>query len=212
MNPPLNAVVSTNWESARAQAEAADARVASGARLGPLHGVSMTVKDLLDVKGLECTYGSRQLAGRIADEDAEVVRRLRAAGAIIVGKTNTATFGMDVQCVSEMYGRTNNPWNLDRTPGGSSGGPAAAIAAGVVPLELGTDASGSLRIPAHCCGVVSHKPTYGLVPNTVPTAPGPGGPPFALLAYGPMARSVADLELAMAVLADDWRGESSSSS
>src|SRR5260370_26682925 len=105
MNPPLNAVVSTNWESARAQAEAADAQVARGAPLGPLHGVSMTVKDLLDVKGLECSYGSSQLAGRIADQDAEVVRRLRAAGAIIVGKTNTATFGMDVQSVSEMYGR-----------------------------------------------------------------------------------------------------------
>jgi Asp-tRNA(Asn)/Glu-tRNA(Gln) amidotransferase A subunit family amidase len=204
LNPPLNAVVSTDWPVARAQADAADARVASGATLGALHGVSMTIKDLLDVKGLECTYGSRQLAGRIADQDAEVVRRVRAAGAIIVGKTNTATFGMDVQCVSEMYGRTNNPWSLERTPGGSSGGPAAALAAGIVPLELGTDASGSLRIPAHCCGVVAHKPTYGLVPNTVPTPPGPGGPPFALLAFGPMARSVADLELTMSVLADEW--------
>jgi amidase len=204
LNPPLNAVVSTNWQLARAHADAADAQVASGATLGALHGVSMTVKDLLDVKDLECTYGSRQLAGRIADQDAEVVQRLRAAGAIIVGKTNTDTFGMDVQCVSEMYGRTNNPWNLDRTPGGSSGGPAAAIAAGIVPLELGTDASGSLRIPAHCCGVFSHKPTYGLVPNSVPTPPGPGGPPFALLTYGPMARSVADLDLTMSVLADDW--------
>src|SRR5207244_10278230 len=132
------------------------AQLAQGRTVGPLHGASMTVKDLLDVKGLESTAGSRQLAGRIATDDAEAVRRLRAAGAIIVGKTNTATFGFDMQTISELYGRTNNPWNVERTSGGSSGGPGAALAAGMVPLELGTDASGSLRIPAHCCGVAAH--------------------------------------------------------
>jgi amidase len=202
-NSKINAVVASDWPAARAQADAADAALAKGLPIGPLHGVGITVKVTIDVEGMTSTAGSNDLVGRIARRDAVAVARLRSAGAIVVGRTNSPAYAWDAQTDSELYGRTNNPWDLGRTPGGSSGGPAAAVAAGFSPLDLGSDAGGSLRIPAHCCGVVAHKPTYGVVPTLghVPPPPGSADFPGGLNVIGPIARSVRDLTLAMRSLA-----------
>jgi amidase len=201
-NPAINALVATDWDEARSAADVADLAVRDGRALGRLHGIVMSVKDTIDVAGMSSTAGSASLAGRVAERDAEVVRRLRSAGAIIAARSNAPAFADDAQTVSDLYGRTNNPWDLSRTPGGSSGGAAAAVAAGLVPLELGSDTGGSLRIPAHFCGVVAHKPTAGLVPVEGHVPPPPGRPSFPDVStvIGPIARSVADLRLAMEVL------------
>ena len=164
LDPKINAVVVRDFDRARAAADAADAALAKGERRALL-GVPMTVKEQYAVAGLPTTWGDPKNKDRKADVDALVVQRLKAAGAVILGKTNVPLNLSDWQSFNEVYGTTNNPWDLSRTPGGSSGGSAAALAAGFVPLELGSDIGGSLRAPAHFCGVFSHKPTLDLVPQ-----------------------------------------------
>jgi amidase len=202
-NPLLNAIVANSFAEARLAADRADITVQSGMPVGPLHGLTISVKDTFDVEGMSSTAGSATLAGRIAAHDAESVRRLKSAGAIIAARSNTPAFANDAQCDSDLYGRTNNPWDIARTSGGSSGGAAAAVAAGLTPFELGSDMGGSVRIPAHFCGVAAHKPTEGLVPNQGHMPPPPGRPAFpdALNVIGPIARSVADLRLVLRILA-----------
>jgi amidase len=192
----LNAVVVRDFDRARAAAKAADAALARGERR-PLLGLPMTVKESFGVVGLPTTWGNSAFKDWQPSVDALAVARLKAAGAIILGKTNVPISLADWQSYNEVYGITNNPWDLGRTPGGSSGGSAAALAAGLVPLELGSDIGGSLRAPAHYCGVFSHKPTLDLVP--LRGAGPPGTPPASgrvdLAVAGPMARSAADLAL-----------------
>ncbi|MDP7449359.1 MAG: amidase family protein, partial [Candidatus Latescibacteria bacterium] len=163
-NGTLNAVVTLCAEQALDRARRADAALQTGELWGPLHGVPITVKDHYATAGLRTTSGHTPFADNVPDEDATVVARLLAAGAILLGKTNMPPLGLNYQCDNELFGRTNNPWDLGRTPGGSSGGSAAAVAAGMVPLELGGDFAGSIRVPAHYCGVFSMKPTEFLVP------------------------------------------------
>jgi amidase len=201
-NPALNAVVSLDAERARERAAAADAALRRGAPLGLLHGVPMTLKDGHDVAGLRTTVGT-DLFDRVADEDGTVAARLRAAGAIIVGHTNVPPFLADYQSANPIFGRTGNPWDTDRTAGGSSGGAAAALAAGMTPLEVGSDLAGSLRLPAHFCGVYGLKTTEHRVPLTGFVRL-PGGLPRSvriLSSLGPMARDLGDLQLALGVIA-----------
>jgi len=203
-DPALNAVVVRDFERARAAALAADAALARGDRR-PLLGVPVTVKEAFNVEGLPTTWGIPGTGQPPAPEDAVLVRRLKAAGAIVIGKTNVAMQLADWQSDNPVYGRTNNPWDLARTPGGSSGGGAAALAAGYVSLEFGSDLVGSLRVPAHFCGVFAHKPTHGLVPMRGSAPPGTpalsADPAVDLAVVGPMARSAADLALALDVVA-----------
>src|SRR5438094_2475370 len=165
LNPRINAVVTLDVEGARRQADAADRAVARGEALGALHGLPMTIKDAIDTAGLRSTCGSEVYADNVPAEDAIAVARLRAAGAIVFGKTNTPAFAANCQTYNTLFGTTSNPWDPSRATGGSSGGAAAALAAGLTPLELGTDIAGSIRNPAHYCGVYGHKPTYGIVPT-----------------------------------------------
>ena len=196
----INAVVVRDFDRARTAAKAADTALARGER-GPLLGLPMTVKESNNVAGLPTTWGSPAFAGWTAETDAVAVARLRAAGAIILGKTNVPPFLADWQSNNPIYGRTRNPWSLDRSPGGSSGGAAAAVAAGMSPLELGSDIGGSIRVPAAFCGIFGHKPSYGLVPLRGHSPPGLDGGPIVLGVVGPMARSAADLDLALGVIA-----------
>ncbi|MDM0032753.1 amidase family protein [Variovorax sp. J22P271] len=200
----LNAVVVRDFERARTAALAADAALARGDRR-PLLGVPVTVKEAFNVEGLPTTWGIPGTGLPPAAEDAVLVRRLKAAGAIVIGKTNVALQLADWQSSNPVYGTTKNPWDLARTPGGSSGGGAAALAAGFVSLEFGSDLVGSLRVPAHFCGVFAHKPTHGLVPmrgSAPPGTPALSADPWVDLAVvGPMARGAADLGLALDVVA-----------
>ena len=196
----INAVVVRDFDRARTAARAADAALARGER-GALLGLPMTVKESNNVAGLPTTWGSPAFGGWIADTDAVVVQRLKGAGAIIVGKTNVPPFLADWQSHNPVYGRTRNPWDLSRSPGGSSGGSAAALAAGMTPLEFGSDIGGSIRVPAHFCGVYGHKPTHGLIPLRGHSPPGIDGGPVALACVGPLARSAADLDRALSVTA-----------
>ena len=159
----LNAVVTIQADRARDEADAADEAARRGESLGALHGLPMTVKDQFATAGMRTTFGTRELANWIPEFDALPVARLRSAGAIIFGKTNMAAAGIDVQTNNPVFGRTNNPWDRSRSSGGSSGGSAVAIAAGLTGLELGGDIGGSIRIPAHYCGVYGHKPSYRIV-------------------------------------------------
>lgn len=198
LNPALNALVARDPESSLAAAREADHRRARGANPGPLAGLPMTIKDSLEVAGFPAVCGAPALRDHRPARDALAVARLRAAGAIFLGKTNVPLYASDFQTFNEVFGATGNPWALDRTPGGSSGGAAAALAAGFTPLELGTDLAGSLRIPAHACGVASLKPSYGLVPLEGSLSGPPGQRRRGdLWVVGPMARRVADLELAL---------------
>lgn len=196
----INAVVVRDFDRARQAAKAADAALARGERR-PLLGLPMTVKESFNVEGLPSTWGSPAFGGWSAPKDSVAVARLKAAGAVILGKTNVPPFLADWQASNPVYGRTSNPWDLGRSPGGSSGGSAAALAAGLSPLELGSDIGGSIRVPAAFCGVYGHKPTYGLVPQRGHSPPGLDGGPIALAVVGPMARSAADLDLALGVVA-----------
>ena len=196
----INAVVVRDFDRARDAARAADAAVARGERK-PLLGVPMTVKEANWVAGLPTTWGMEHWKAWTAPVDGVGVARLKAAGAIILGKTNIPPMLGDFQSDNPVYGRTNNPWDLTRTPGGSSGGSAAALAAGMVPLEFGSDIGGSIRIPAGFCGVYGHKPSYGAVPVRGHTPPGVEGVDVPVAVIGPMARTAADLDLAMGVLA-----------
>ena len=190
LNPRLNAVVTLAADAAESAREA-EAAVARGGRVGPLHGVPLTVKDTIPVRGVRMTRGSRVGADYVPDEDATAVARLRAAGAIIVGKTNCSELALDYTADNPVFGRTNNPHDLSRSPGGSSGGCAAAVAACLTGASLGSDLAGSVRIPAHFCGVAGLKPTAGRVPGHGHAPPVEG--PYALGAsLGPLARSVED--------------------
>ena len=202
VNPHVNAVVRVLADEARAAADAADRAVAAGAPLGTLHGVPCTVKENIDLAGTPTTQGIRALAEAVAPTDAPTVERMRAAGAIPFARTNLPDLGLRVHTHSELHGLTRNPWNPDVTAGGSSGGEAAALASGMSPLGLGNDIGGSLRNPAHCCGVSSIKPTCGVVP--IATSIPPEDPLLSaqlMLAEGPMARSIADVRTALVALA-----------
>jgi len=204
-NPGLGAVVALRPEEALAEAAAADQAAARGGVLGPLHGVPMTVKDAFDVAGLPTTWGNPAFAGHLAGSDATVVRRLRRAGAIVVGKTNVAYMLGDFgQTANPLHGVTANPWDRARTPGGSSGGAAAAVAAGMSFLEYGSDLVGSIRLPASYCGVYGLRPSVASVPLTGFQPPGPPAAPSDmtyLSAVGPLGRSAGDLRTALQVTA-----------
>ncbi len=204
VNPQLNAVVQLTADEALAQARRADAALARREIMGPLHGVPMTIKDQFDTAGAISTAGTRGRANFVPGHHATAVARLCAAGAIILGKTNLPEFAIAFETDNLVYGRTNNPYDLSRTPGGSSGGEAAIIAAGGSPLGLGTDAAGSIRWPGHCCGITGIKPTRGRVPMTgvFPPTIGTIGP---LWHAGPLARFVEDLALTLPIISGvDW--------
>ncbi len=196
----LNAVIVRDFERGREAAKAADAALARGDRR-PLLGIPMVVKESFDVAGLPTTWGLPLFKGFVPMEDALMVARVKKAGAVVLGKTNVPLFLGDWQSYNDIYGTTNNPWNLGRSPGGSSGGSSAALAAGVGPLSLGSDIGGSLRIPAHFCGVYAHKPTLNLIPARGHGIPGMVMRQSDLAVVGPMARTTADLELALDVTA-----------
>jgi amidase len=202
LDGPVNAVVALDRDRARARAAEADAATARGESWGPLHGLPMTIKDTFETEGLVTTSGAPELVGYVPSSDAESVTRLKAAGAIVFGKSNTPRYAGDYQTHNEVYGRTNNPYDLDRTVGGSSGGSAAALAAGLAGFELGSDIGGSIRNPAHFCGVFGLKPTWGIVPirGHIPGPPGSRAGADVGVA-GPMGRSAADLHLGLDVLA-----------
>jgi amidase len=203
----VNAVIVRDFERARARADEADRAISRGRPLGPLHGLPMTIKESFHFAGTPTTFGFPEFRGNMAVSNAVVVDRLLAAGAVIFGKTNVPPALMDGQSWNEIYGRTNNPWDLSRTPGGSSGGSAAALAAGLTGLELGSDIASSIRNPPHYCGVFGHKPTYGLCPQR-------GHQLLEMFqavdiaVVGPLARSARDLELELSVIAGPAGAES----
>lgn len=199
-NPSINAVVVQDRASARARADAADAARARGDALGPLHGLPMTIKESYNLAGAATTWGIPELRDNVVDEDALAVQRLAAAGANVFGKTNVPIRLADFQSYNDIYGTTGNPWDTSRTPGGSSGGSAAAMAAGLSGLEIGSDIGGSIRNPAHFCGVFGHKPTWNLLPMRGHAL---GGilTPTDISVIGPLARSADDLALALGLMA-----------
>jgi amidase len=199
-NPALNAIIVWQAEQALERARAADAALARGERWGPLHGIPMTVKESFNVVGLPTTFGNPLWKDNIASENAFLIERLLQAGAIVFGKTNVPYMLADAQSYNDIYGTTNNPWDRTRSPGGSSGGEAAALAAGLSALGAGSDIAGSLRNPAHYSGVYGHKPTWGLI-STRGHAPPGIMTPTDISVVGPMARAAEDLELALRALA-----------
>ena len=205
-NPDLNAIVVFDFERARTRAREADAALARGEVWGPLHGLPMTVKDSYDVAGLPTTWGVPELRDNVAETNAVAIDRLLVAGAVIFGKTNVPYNLADFQSYNDIYGTTNNPWDLERVPGGSSGGAAAALAAGLTGLETGSDIGGSIRNPAHYCGVYGHKPTWGVLPLRGHAKPGVLAP-ADISVIGPLARDAGDLALAVDVMAGPDRIE-----
>jgi amidase len=200
VNERLNAVVQLRADQALAEARAADSGLARRRTPGPLHGVPMTVKDSLDTGGLITTAGIKGRETHVPAHDATVVARLRAAGAILLGKTNTPELTLSFETTNAVYGRTNNPYDLNLTPGGSSGGAAAILASSGSPLDVGSDTGGSIRLPAHFCGVAGLKPTAGRVPRTGHIISW-DGPTQSLTQIGPLARYVADLRLVLPIIA-----------
>ncbi|MCZ6656595.1 MAG: amidase family protein [Gammaproteobacteria bacterium] len=199
----LNAVVVRDFDRALDAAKEADKKLARGQVGGPLYGLPMTIKESYDIAGLPSTWGVPEAAQNIAQADSVVVERLKNAGALFLGKTNVPINLGDFQSYNEIYGTTNNPWDLTRTPGGSSGGSATALAAGLTGLDSGSDIGGSIRNPSHFCGTYGHKPTLGIVPSRGQQPPGvpPGAQHPDLAVVGPMARSAEDLALAMEIVA-----------
>ncbi len=202
LNPALNAIVYMDAEAAMARATQADKALAAGQTWGPLHGLPMTIKDSFEVAGMLTTSGAPELRDHRSPYNAVAVQRLLDAGAIIFGRTNVPLYTGDLQSYNSVYGTTNNPWDISRTPGGSSGGAAAAVAAGLCAMELGSDIGGSIRTPSGFCGVYGHKASWSLIPGRghIP------GPPGAMSesdigVYGPIARAPEDLEMAMNILA-----------
>ena len=202
INPKINAYVTITEDSAMAAAKEAEDAVMKGRQLGPLHGVPIAIKDTNFTKGVRTTMGSRLMEDFVPEEDSVHVERLKKAGAIVLGKTNTPEFAAKAVTENLVFGITRNPWNLERTPGGSSGGSAAAVAAGLAPLATGNDAGGSIRIPASCCGVFGVKPQFGRVPSY---------PLFhlweSLLHEGPITRTVKDAALMLDVIAGPHWGD-----
>ncbi len=198
INPKINAVVAIA-DDAMEQARLADNALAKGKYKGQLHGVPMTIKDCFDTAGVVSTWGTLGRRNFIPDEDAAVVKRLKAAGAILIGKTNTPEFTLSFETHNKIHGFTNNPYDTKRSPGGSSGGAAAAIAAGLTSFDIGTDYGGSIRVPSHCCGTVGIKPTSGSVPRTGLCLP-PGMLTDSLSHVGPLARRVEDLKLILPII------------
>src|SRR5881392_1026559 len=199
LNPVLNAFVQVDAEGAFRQAREAEVAVRRGAKLGLLHGVPVSIKSSIEVAGFRCEAGTKLRQGAVATQDAPLVSRLRATGAIVLGVTNTPELLMAWETDNLIYGRTNNPWDLSRTAGGSSGGEAAAISSGCSAGGVGSDGGGSIRVPAHFCGICGLKPTPGRIParGHFPQSVGP----FALLGVvGPMARTVGDLKLLFEVM------------
>ena len=212
VNPRLNAVVTVDAKGARRAARDADARRARGEACGPLHGVPITIKDSFETAGLLTVSGDPAFAQHVPLRDAPPVARLREAGAIVIGKTNLPALASGIQTDNAVFGRTNNPWDAARTPGGSSGGAAAAIAAGLSCLDLGSDIGGSIRIPSHFCGVFGLKATGGCISGAGHLASrrrvvGPAGwePLLELASFGPIARSIDDLRLSFPIVADSAR-------
>src|SRR5262245_23917395 len=202
LNPKLNAVVTLDVDRARAAATAADEMTSRGESAGPLHGLPTTIKDAIEVEGVRSTGGAIELTEHVPSGDAAAVAQLKAAGAIVFGKTNIPRWSGDLQSYNEIFGTTNNPWDTSRAPGGSSGGPAAAVSAGLTSFELGTDIGGSVRIPSHCCGVFGLKPSFGVVPQRGYLDHVGGGTTDAdVNVFGPIARSADDLGLLIGVLA-----------
>src|SRR5262245_33169384 len=206
-NPELNAVVEPDFERARRDAEAADALRARGED-APLCGLPMTLKESINVRGLRTTAGMTEWKDFRSDHDAPVTQRVKRAGAIVMAKTNVPQMLSDWQSSNPVYGRSNNPWDLERTPGGSTGGGAAALAAGLTPLEFGSDIGGSIRVPAAFCGVYGHRPSETAMPRSgqLPMPPMPNAA-VTMGVQGPLARSAADPELAPAVAARPRLGE-----
>src|SRR3954470_5918981 len=203
----LNSVVTRDLDAAAAAADAADEATMRGQSTGPLHGVPITVKDSFSTAALRTTSGAPELADHLPTEDAAPVAALRRAGVVVWGKTNLPIFAGDMQSYNDVFGTTNNPWDVERTPGGSSGGSAAALAARFTPLEIGSDIGGSIRLPATMSGVYGHKPSYGIVPvhGQIPGPPGTLTQADIAVA-GPMARTAGDLTLALDLMSgpDMW--------
>lgn len=202
VDPAINAVVQRRFDAARGEAAAADAAVRRGDALGALHGVPVTIKDQFHVQGLATTFGVSRHAGRTADEDGFTVSALRAAGAIVLGKTNVSQALAAIESDNPLFGRTNNPWDVERSAGGSSGGCAAIVAAGGVPLSVGGDFGGSVRIPAAWCGVFGIKPTARRLPIDPAPVRNASGAEGISAQPGPIARSASDLALALRVMID----------
>ncbi|MGA9724481.1 MAG: amidase [Candidatus Binatus sp.] len=201
VNHGLNAVVTLVEERASREAEESDLRLGGKGEVRPLEGLPITIKDSIITEGVRSTWGTKMFEHHVAKQDAPTVARLRAAGAIIIGKTNTPEMTLDYDCDNPVFGQTNNPWNRERVPGGSSGGEAAALAAGMSPLGMGSDYRGSIRVPAHFCGIVGLKPTWGTIPGSGHMPGGTMTPPLAHMStIGPMARYVDDLTLAYNIL------------
>ncbi len=208
-NPALNAIVTLDIDRARRRAQEADEALSQDQIWGPLHGVPITIKDSFETVGLRTVSGYPPFAQRVPNEDAPPVARLRQAGAIILGKTNLPTLASGIQSNNPVFGRTNNPWDLSRTPGGSSGGAAAAISAALSYLDLGSDIGGSIRIPAHFCGVYGLKATGGRIsgkghlssPKRLVVPPG-WEPLLQLGSFGPLARSIDDLRLCLPIITE----------
>jgi amidase len=215
LNDGVNAVVTLDLDRARAAADRADEAVARGDAVGPLHGLPVTIKDAIETEGIRSTGGAIELTDHVPSTDAPVVARIKSAGAIVFGKTNLPRWSGDLQSYNEIFGTTNNPWNFERVPGGSSGGAAASVACGFTSFEIGTDIGGSVRIPSHFCGVFGLKPSFGVVPQRGYLDHVGGGTTDAdINVFGPIARSARDLDLLLDVLAgpldDDalgWRLE-----
>jgi amidase len=199
-NPQLNAIVASDTEAARRRARQADAALRKGKVWGPLHGVPMTVKESYDVAGMPTTWGLSELKDNVPSRHALAVDRLLGAGVVLFGKTNVPSWLADWQSFNPVYGTTNNPWDLSRVPGGSSGGSAAALAAGLTGFEAGSDIGASIRNPAHYCGVYGHKPTFGIVPPRGQALPGRVAQ-GDISVIGPMGRSADDLALGLSVMA-----------
>ncbi len=201
-NPAINAVVTLAEEPARLAARAADAATVAGGDLGPLHGVPHTIKDAIETAGIRSTGGAVELTDHVPTHDAPAVASLKRAGSIVFGKTNLPRWSGDGQSYNELFGVTNNPWDLGRTPGGSSGGAAAAVAAGLTSFEVGTDIGGSVRMPSTFSGIWGHKPSFGLIPTLgYLDSVGGGHIEADVNVFGPMTRSVDDLELLLDIMA-----------
>jgi amidase len=202
LNGSVNAVVTLDVERARTAADRADDALARGARVGPLHGLPVTIKDAIETEGIRSTGGAVELTDHVPTVDAPVVSRVKAAGAIVFAKTNVPRWSGDLQTYNEIFGTTNNPWSFDRVPGGSSGGAATSVACGFTSFEIGTDIGGSVRIPSHCCGVFGLKPSFGVVPQRGYLDHVGGGTTDAdINVFGPIARSARDLDLLLDVVA-----------